>query len=66
MQHGKAKADWDRDTQEAFQKIRHKLLDKAGDIERLPKTIAYNGVQCNDGGITRIEDIVELMDQALS
>ena len=33
------KEDWDDDTFEEFNKIKHKLLDKAGDIGRLPSNI---------------------------
>lgn len=33
------KEDWDDGTYEEFNKIKHKLLDKAGDIGRLPSNI---------------------------
>ena len=33
------KEDWDEGTFEEFNKIKHKLLDKAGDIGRLPSNI---------------------------
>lgn len=35
----KSKADWSDQTFEEFSRIKHKLLDKAGDIGRLPQNI---------------------------
>lgn len=35
----KPKDDWDEGTFEAFLGIKHKLLDKAGEIARIPKNI---------------------------
>jgi len=35
----KSKADWSDQTFEEFCRIKHKLLDKAGDIGRLPENI---------------------------
>lgn len=40
----KQKKDWDEETQERFQKIRHKILDQANAIKRLPNTLSYKGV----------------------
>lgn len=35
----KAKEEWSEDTFQAFLKIKHKLLDKAGEIKRIPENI---------------------------
>ena len=35
----KAKEEWNEDTFQAFLKIKHKLLDKAGEIKRIPENI---------------------------
>jgi len=35
----KSKADWSDETFEEFSRIKHKLLDKAGEIGRLPQNI---------------------------
>ena len=35
------KEDWDDDTLNEFNRIKHKLLDKAGDIGRLPSNIIF-------------------------
>lgn len=35
----KSKDDWTEDEIRSFNKIKHKLLDKAGEIERLPHSI---------------------------
>jgi len=39
MNGNKQKADWSDESWSAFCRIKHKLLDKAGDIGRLPETI---------------------------
>ncbi len=39
----KPKEEWSDDTWTAFQRIRHKLLDKAGSIGRLPNDIIQTG-----------------------
>lgn len=41
-----ARENWSDETWTAFCKIKHKLLDKAGDIERLPKNLVeFDGVE---------------------
>lgn len=35
----KSKEDWTPETMEAFQKIRHRILDAANNIERLPRNL---------------------------
>lgn len=42
----KSKEDWDEDTMTRFQRIRHKLLDQANAIERLPQNLYYKNVNC--------------------
>lgn len=36
---GKPREQWDDETWSTFTRIRHKLLDKAGEIGRLPENI---------------------------
>ena len=40
----KQKEDWDPEYQEKFKKIRHKLLDQANAIKRLPSNLSYRGI----------------------
>lgn len=55
----KSKADWSDQTFDEFSRIKHKLLDKAGDIGRLPENITlrtseplneYVARMLNEGG----------------
>ena len=46
---GKAKDEWDDRVWVNFCKIKHKLLDKAGDISRLPKNIYEVKEECDNG-----------------
>ena len=39
----KQRDDWDSETTERFKKIRHKLLDQANAIRRLPHNLSYKG-----------------------
>ena len=39
---GKRKEDWSDNTWAAFCKVKHKILDKAGDISRLPENLIEN------------------------
>lgn len=44
LNHGKPKSEWTDDSWASFCCIKHKLLDKAGEIERLPQNIVeYEG-----------------------
>ena len=43
----KQKEDWPPELTERFQKIRHKLLDQANSIKRLPNNLSYHGVQAS-------------------
>ena len=47
LQGSRSKEEWDTETMEHFQKIRHKLLDQANAIERLPQSLHYKGVSCS-------------------
>ena len=44
---GKPQEEWDEKARAQFQKIRHKLLDQANAVKRLPSHLRYKGVQCN-------------------
>jgi len=44
---GKQKTDWSAESMERFQKIRHKILDQANAIRRLPDNLTYKGVKAN-------------------
>ena len=44
---GKQKKDWSPTTQERFKRIRHKLLDQANAIKRLPENLSYKGIPAN-------------------
>lgn len=37
------KDNWDEETSRRFKKIRHKLLDQANAVKRLPLTLSYKG-----------------------
>lgn len=40
----KKKEDWDEETKNKFRHIRHKILDQANAIKRLPQTLSYRGI----------------------
>lgn len=40
----KQKKDWDPEMTERFKKIRHKILDQANAILRLPNNLSYKGI----------------------
>lgn len=42
----KSKDEWDEETMMRFQRVRHKLLDQANAIERLPQNLYYKDVNC--------------------
>ena len=54
LQGEKAKEDWDEKTMAQFQKIRHKLLDQANAVERIPQNLYINGVQCFDVKVSKM------------
>jgi len=41
----KQKQDWSPELVERFQKIRHKLLDQANAVRRLPENLSFKGVK---------------------
>ncbi len=43
LQDNKQKDDWSEDATNRFKAIRHKLLDKANAVRRLPRTLSYKG-----------------------
>ena len=43
----KQKQDWSPDLTERFKKIRHKILDQANAIKRLPINLSYKGIKAN-------------------
>ena len=59
LQDAKSKEEWDDATMAQFQKIRHKLLDQANAVERLPHNLYFNGVRCFDTSISKmLADII--------
>mgnify|MGYP004491744493 FL=1 len=46
-QQNKSKEEWDLDAMRDFQKIRHKMLDAANAVERLPMNLQYKGTSVN-------------------
>ena len=43
----KQKDDWPDELKERFSKIRHKMLDQANAIKRLPENLSYKGIRAN-------------------
>lgn len=41
---GKSKDKWDETTMSRFKSIRHKLLDEANALKRLPNNLTYKGI----------------------
>ena len=48
----KQKEEWSPEAKERFQKIRHKMLDQANAIKRLPQTLSYKGVKADQVSIS--------------
>lgn len=44
LQDGKSKDEWSSEAIDLFQRIRHKLLDSANSVERLPRNLCLKGV----------------------
>lgn len=64
MQNDKSKDEWSQDALDSFQRIRHKLLDVANGIVRLPQTLQYKGVNIGSiGGAEYIASIVNKYTQ---
>lgn len=62
MQGNKSKDDWDAETMASFQHIRHKLLDAANSIERLPKNLHYKGQNVN--AVNSAQYVADIINQA--
>lgn len=60
LQDNKSKDEWDEGTMVRFQHIRHKLLDQANAIERLPRNLYYKGVNC--ASISSSEMVARIID----
>jgi hypothetical protein len=43
FQDNKQKSEWDQEAMNRFNVIRHKMLDQANAIQRLPQTLTYKG-----------------------
>lgn len=48
----KQKKDWPPELMERFKKIRHKMLDQANAIKRLPHNLSHNGIRADQMSIT--------------
>lgn len=44
---GKQRDEWREDNKQMFRTIKHKLLDHANSIRRLPSTLNYKGIPAN-------------------
>ena len=44
---GKPKEEWTEESKKRFNEIRHKMLDKANAIYRLPDTLSYKDIPAN-------------------
>ncbi len=51
---GKQKEDWDNETKSRFQHIRHKLLDQANAIKRLPQTLSFHGISAGSVSFSEV------------
>lgn len=47
MNDGKTKNQWPEETLSKFNEIRHKILDQANAIKRLPETLSYKNIPAN-------------------
>lgn len=61
LQDNKNKDEWSPEAVEAFQRVRHRLLDAANSMVRLPQNLQYKGV--NIGSINGAEYIAGLINQ---
>ena len=52
----KQKSEWPQELQDRFKKIRHKMLDQANAIKRLPETLTYKGIKANMISISEFID----------
>lgn len=61
LQDNKLKEDWTQEATDMFQMIRHKLLDTANSIKRLPSTLCYKGVPCDSKNLSEV--IAEILNK---
>lgn len=47
IEEGKPQKEWSKASSRKFQKLRHKLLDQANAVKRLPSELRYKGVRCD-------------------
>lgn len=47
FENGEQKENWTPENLQRFKEIRHKLLDHANAIRRLPRTLSYKGIPAN-------------------
>ena len=53
------KANWSSENMVDFQKIRHKLLDEANSVARLPQQLRYKGKPCDSKQLNEfIADVI--------
>lgn len=64
LQDAKSKDDWDDETMAQFQKIRHKLLDQANAVERIPQNLYFNGMKCSDTSVSKM--LADVLNNASS
>lgn len=62
LQDGKQKNEWSEEATKSFTHIRHKLLDVANAVGRLPRTLHYKGISCSDVKLS--EMIAEIVNNA--
>lgn len=48
----KQKEEWSPELMERFKKIRHKMLDEANAIKRLPQNLTYKGIRADQVSIS--------------
>ena len=48
----KQKEEWSPELMERFKKIRHKMLDEANAIKRLPQNLTYKGIRADQISIS--------------
>ena len=64
LENGKQKDEWSAEAKQSFSRIRHKLLDIANAVGRLPKTLHYKGVSCSE---VKLSDFVaDIIDSTLT
>ena len=61
LENDKPKEEWSEGTANAFRKIRHKLLDQANSVQRIPQMLRYKGVPCNTRNLRDV--IAEFMKE---